>query len=274
MTTPAKILTIAGSDSGGGAGIQADIKAISALGGFAMSAITAITAQNTQEVRAVHPIPLTIIAEQISAVAEDIGVDAAKTGMLASTDIIQTVAKQIQRYKISPVVVDPVMVSTSGARLLEESAVDALKNELFPLATIITPNLPEAEILLEQTISPDKLAVAAQTLSERYGVPAVLLKGGHLLGDEVIDTLYIRATNSHFSYRSPRIITRNTHGTGCSLAAAIATLLAKPLALDEAVNAAIHYLTGAIESGKLWELGSGSGPVNHFWRNQSPNFKV
>lgn len=259
------VLTIAGSDSGGGAGIQADIKTISALGGFGMSAITAITAQNTHEVRAIHPIPESMIEDQISAVAEDLGVDACKTGMLATAPIIESVARTLSRHQIRPIVVDPVMVSTSGARLLESDAIEALTASLFPLADLITPNIPEAELLLGRAIDERSMREAARDLAERYQLRAVLVKGGHLKGDELINVLYEREDKRETVITHPRIDSLNTHGTGCSLSAALATLLGLGRSLPDACREAIDYLTSAIDAATHLHFGKGHGPVDHFF---------
>ncbi|MGE3911552.1 MAG: bifunctional hydroxymethylpyrimidine kinase/phosphomethylpyrimidine kinase, partial [Chloroflexota bacterium] len=226
-------LTIAGSDSGGGAGIQADLKTFSALGVYGMSAITAITAQNTTGVTAVFELPTDLIAAQIDAVVTDIGVDAVKTGMIASSEIIRVVAGKIREYGISTLVVDPVMVATSGDRLLREDAVDALRTELIPLAAVITPNLPEAGVLIGREISTlDEMREAAREIVG-LGARSVMVKGGHLEGDAV-DIFYDGA--SFLELSAPRIDTTSTHGTGCTLAAGIAALLARGETLEAAVK--------------------------------------
>lgn len=256
-----RILIVAGSDSGGGAGIQADIKAVTALGGFAMTAITALTAQNTCEVREVLPVPPTFIRTQMEVVLEDLGADVVKTGMLFDADVIETVADVLKaRCPDIPVVVDPVMVAESGARLLAPSAVEALQRRLIPQATVITPNLPEAEVLFGAPI-PDLAAArhAAATLRERFGV-AVLLKGGHLPGTEVTDVL-VEADGRERLYTGSRIESTSTHGTGCTLASAIAAGLGQGLALADAVDHGRRYLRRAIETAA--PLGKGHGPVNH-----------
>lgn len=265
-----KVLTIAGSDSGGGAGIQADIKTISALGCYAASAITAVTVQNTLGVQAVHPVPPTLVGQQITAVLDDIGADAIKIGMLFNADTIQEVAKTLNSPP--PIVLDPVMVSTSGHRLMNEDAVEALTTELIPLATVITPNLPEAEVLLGEKIT--DLPAAAQALAEKYKV-SVLLKAGHLLNEELkieelkieelTDILYDYKESRVYTYPHPRVKTQNTHGTGCTLSSAIASELAKGHNLSEAIGLAIKYLAGALESGKNLQIGHGFGPVDHFF---------
>ena len=261
----AKVLTIAGSDSGGGAGIQADIKSISANGCFAASAITAITAQNTLGVNAVEGLSIDIIEGQIDAVLSDIGADSIKIGMLHSSEVVQCVARMLRKYNIKDVVLDPVMVSTSGHRLIEESAIEVLKAELMPMARVITPNIPEAEILLGEAISKQgDLPAAARRLAEQYGV-SVLLKAGHLVNDELIDIFYNHETEEVVELSAHRIDTRNTHGTGCTLSSALAAQLAKGLSLTEAARAAKHYINQAIIRGARQEIGHGHGPVAHFY---------
>ena len=260
-----RVLTIAGSDSGGGAGIQADIKSISANGCFATSAITAITAQNTLGVNAVEGLPIGIIEEQIDAVLSDIGADSIKIGMLHSAKVVQCVARMLRKYEITNVVLDPVMVSTSGHKLIEDSAIEVLKSELIPLVRIITPNIPEAEILLGEAISKQgDLPNAARRLAELYDV-SVWLKAGHLVDDELIDIFYNRETNETIELSARRIDTHNTHGTGCTLSSALAAQLAKGLSLTEAARAAKLYINQAIIHGANQSIGHGHGPVNHFY---------
>lgn len=256
-----RVLIVAGSDSGGGAGIQADIKAVTALGGFAMTAITALTAQNTLEVRDVLPVPPDFVRLQMDVVLDDLGADAIKTGMLFDADVIEAVAAVLKaRCPTTPVVVDPVMVAESGARLLAPTAIDALCQRLIPQATVITPNLPEAEVLLGAPI-PDLGAArqAAAALQERFKV-AVLLKGGHLQTKNVTDVL-VTADGHELLYTGTRLESTSTHGTGCTLAAAIAARLAQGLALEEAVEHGREYLREAIRTAV--PLGKGAGPVNH-----------
>jgi len=253
-------LTIAGSDSGGGAGIQADIKTFSAFGVFGTSVVTAITAQNTIGVRAVHPIPLEIVRAQLEAVIEDLPPVAVKTGMLATAPLVSTVADAIRRHELQQFVLDPVMVATSGDRLLDEDALNALRNELLPLATLITPNLEEARILTGLDIGDEEGALRAARHLVQSGARAVLLKGGHGLGREVVDILL--TPGGEWSWRRPRIDTRNTHGTGCTLAAAITAGLAQGSPLPEAVERGLTYVAAAIAAAP--ELGSGHGPLNHF----------
>ncbi|MBA2371928.1 MAG: bifunctional hydroxymethylpyrimidine kinase/phosphomethylpyrimidine kinase [Chloroflexi bacterium] len=254
-------LTIAGSDSGGGAGIQADLKTFQALGVYGMSAITALTAQNTIGVWAVQEVLPEIVAAQIDAVAEDIGVDGAKTGMLSSAPIIRAVADRVRHWDLGPVlVVDPVMVAKSGDRLLREDAVRALIDELLPLAAVVTPNLPEAEVLVGHALTTDDDLRAAAREIVALGPRAVVIKGGHREGD---------ATDLFFDGRQElrlearRIDTRSTHGTGCTFSAAIAARIALGDELADAVRAAKAYLTAAIEHAA--PLGAGHGPVAHEW---------
>lgn len=259
-----KVLTIAGSDSGGGAGIQADIKSISANGCFATSAITAITAQNTLGVNAIEGLSTDIIEKQIDAVLSDIGADCVKIGMLHSSEVVHSVARILRKYEVSNIVLDPVMVSTSGHKLLEDSAIEALKSELIPMARIITPNIPEAAVLLGESISEqDELPEAARRLAEQYGV-SVLLKAGHLVNDELIDIFYNQETGEVSELSARRVDTRNTHGTGCTLSSALAAQLAKGLSLTEAARTAKHYINQAIIQGAHYEIGHGHGPVAHF----------
>ncbi len=258
----ARVLSIAGSDSGGGAGIQADLKTFSALGCYGMTAITAITAQNTQGVRAIHGIPAQMLRAQIDAVLEDIGADAIKIGMLHDPEVVRVVAAAIQRHGLQQVVLDPVMVATSGDRLMAAETVHVLVHELFPLATVITPNLDEAALLLNRTIDGADALDAAATALLALGAPAVLLKGGHLPGDTVIDVLAL-ADGTRLRLQSPRIATHNGHGTGCTLSSAIAAHLALGLPLPQAVEQARAYILGAIAAGANVHTGHGHGPLNH-----------
>lgn len=260
-----KVLTIAGSDSGGGAGIQADIKAISAMGCFASSAITAITAQNTLGVDAVHPVPLDILAAQIDAVLSDIGTDAIKIGMLHSTEVVSLVADKIEQYGITNVVLDPVMVSTSGHKLIEDNAIEIMKNRLIPLARVITPNLPEAEILSGCTITAQQEFPQIATLLSHNNITSVLLKAGHLNGDTLTDYFYNAEDGSMTLLPSKRVDTRNTHGTGCTLSSALAAALARGESLTEAAISAKRYIEQAIITGAKYDIGHGHGPVNHFF---------
>ena len=260
-----KVLTIAGSDSGGGAGIQADIKSISANGCFATSAITAITAQNTLGVNAVEGLSVDIVEGQIDAVLSDIGADSVKVGMLHSAEVVHCVARMLRKYDVTNFVLDPVMVSTSGHKLIEDSAIEVLRTELIPMARVITPNIPEAEILLGESISAqDDLPAAARRLSDKCKV-SVLLKAGHLKNDELIDVFYNRETDELVELSAYRVDTRNTHGTGCTLSSAFAAQLAKGLSLTEAARAAKAYINAAIIHGAGYEIGQGHGPVSHFY---------
>lgn len=259
------VLTIAGSDSGGGAGIQADIKAISATGGYAASAITAVTVQNTLGVEDVHPVPIPVISAQIAAVLGDIGADAVKIGMLHSAEVVLAVNEQLQAFRITNIVLDPVMVSTSGHRLIEDSAVKVLSEELVPVARVITPNIPEAEILAgERITSQADLPRIARTLS-CGGRVSVLMKAGHLSDDELVDVFYNAEADNILELRSRRLSTPNTHGTGCTLSSAFASFLAQGLSLDDAARAAKDYINSAIVSGARYSIGHGHGPVDHFW---------
>ena len=261
----ATVLTIAGSDSGGGAGIQADIKAISAMGCFATSAITAITAQNTLGVDAVHPVPLDILAAQIDAVLCDIGADAIKIGMLHSAEVASLVADKIEQYNIKNVVLDPVMVSTSGHRLIEIEAIEVLKQRLIPLARVITPNIPEAEILSGRTITGQDQFPQIATLLSHNNTTSVLLKAGHLNGDTLTDYFYNAEDSSITPLPSKRVDTRNTHGTGCTLSSALAAALARGENLTESALSAKRYIEQAIIAGAKYDIGHGHGPVNHFF---------
>ena len=256
-----RALTIAGSDSGGGAGIQADLKVFFALGCHGMSALTALTAQNTVAVAGIQEVAPDFVYEQVRAVATDIGVDAAKTGMLASAPIVEAAARALRDFDISTVVVDPVFVSKHRDRLLAEEAVTALKGELFPLATLITPNLFEASALLEAEVSTlEEMQAAARELAA-LGPRAVLVKGGHLPGDEAIDVLWDGTAATEL--RGPRYDTEDTHGTGCALSAAITAYLARGDDLHSAVTRAKEFIGGAID--QSLRLGSGYGPVNPGW---------
>ncbi|MDY7094502.1 MAG: bifunctional hydroxymethylpyrimidine kinase/phosphomethylpyrimidine kinase [Acidobacteriota bacterium] len=275
--TPPRLLTIAGSDSGGGAGIQADLKTFAAFGGYGMSAITALTAQNTRQVTAVHEAPPEMVAAQIAAVFEDIGVDAVKIGMLASAPIIEAVAEALETYRdgdTPPVVLDPVMVAKSGDALLRDDAIDALRRRLLPLATLVTPNLPEAERLTGLPVSTDEEALAAAKELAKGGLAeagtAVLLKGGHRRGDEIVDLLVDpraqRPEDRERRFRHPRVATSSTHGTGCTLSSAIAAGLGSGATLASSIDEAIQYLHGALVA--AFPLGHGHGPVHHLYRLQ------
>jgi len=257
-----RVLSIAGSDSGGGAGIQADLKTFSALGCYGMTAITALTAQNTCGVRAIHGVPPEMLRHQIDAVLEDIGADAVKIGMLHAPEIVRAVAEAIDRHALKNVVFDPVMVATSGSMLIDKAALDVLVRELFPRVTVITPNLDEAALLVGQPLTTAQdMAQAAQALLEQ-GAHAVVLKGGHLPGNMVIDLL-VTSTGEQVWMEAPRIHSPNTHGTGCTLSSAMAAHLALGASLEEAVRQARLYVRDALQAGAQVRTGQGSGPLNH-----------
>jgi hydroxymethylpyrimidine/phosphomethylpyrimidine kinase len=257
-----RVLSIAGSDSGGGAGIQADLKTFSALGCFGMTAITALTAQNTMGVRAIHRVPPDMLAQQIDAVVEDIGVDAVKIGMLHAADVVHAVSLAIARHQLTRVVFDPVMVATSGAVLIDDAAIAVLVKELFPIADLITPNLDEAGLLVGRPLDSEADMESAATQLLAMGSKAVLIKGGHLQGDLVADLL-AHASGERTWMRDSRIQTPNTHGTGCTLSSAIAAFLALGLDLSEAVQSARDFIRGALQAGAQVRAGHGSGPLNH-----------
>ena len=255
-----KALTIAGSDSSGGAGIQADIKTMTMNGVYAMSAITALTAQNTTGVTGILEASPEFLKKQLDAVFEDIYPDAVKIGMVSSSELITVIADCLEKYKASNIVVDPVMVATSGARLIADEAIDTLKARLLPIAAVITPNIPEAEILADMTIrSEADMENAARTLFGRYGC-ATLVKGGHSIND-ANDVLYSAESSEPVWFTGKRINNPNTHGTGCTLSSAIASNLAKGYSLAESVERAKAYLSGALEA--MLDLGNGSGPLMH-----------
>jgi len=258
----AHVLTIAGSDSSGGAGIQADLKVFAALGCYGMSAITALTAQNTIGVQSIHAVPAEFLKAQIQSVVEDIGVDAVKIGMLPSPSSVEVVAWAIDHYKLTNVVLDPVMVATSGDRLMADATVQILVRELFPRVSVITPNLDEAALLLGRDIpSADDFSIAAQDLLST-GSQAVLLKGGHLLGGNVVDVL-LQPREHPKRFESTRIASHNLHGTGCTLSSAIAAFLALGNVLPDAVRLAHAYILQAIAQGADVTTGHGHGPLNH-----------
>jgi hydroxymethylpyrimidine/phosphomethylpyrimidine kinase len=264
MSTPYHaVLTIAGSDSGGCAGIQADIKSISANGGYAASVITATTAQNTQGVTDIHAIPVPHIIKQLEAVLDDIHFDAVKIGMLHSSEVIEAVASTLERYNIKNIVLDPVMIATSGDKLITDKAVESLK-AFLPKVTLITPNIPEAELLAGHEISLENQEVSAKELGEMYQV-SVLLKGGHLeMTDIMTDVLYNYKSKETTIIHNTSVDTINTHGTGCSLSSSIATYIALGQTLEDATLNGCNYLNEAIVKGKDKILGKGHGPVNHF----------
>jgi hydroxymethylpyrimidine/phosphomethylpyrimidine kinase len=262
-----RLLTIAGSDSGGGAGIQADLKTFSALGCFGMSVITALTAQNTVSVKSIFEVSPAFVADQMDAVLQDIGVDAVKIGMLSSSGVIEIVADKLEEYDVTKIVLDPVMVAKSGDKLLRDEAIDALKTSLIPLTEIITPNIPEAEVLAGHPISGDEMLTDTASELAGLGSKSVLIKGGHLEGNKSSDLLFVRSvdgTGSIHRFESSRIDSQNTHGTGCTLSSAIASFLGKGLNTPEAVEQAKAYTTEAIRKGRRYITGSGHGPVHHF----------
>lgn len=259
--TPARVLSVAGSDPGGGAGIQADLKTVTVLGGFGMSVVTAITVQNTLGVRAIYPLPPDLVASQFDAVATDIGVDAVKTGMLPNREIMAVVVRKIREYDLTKVVVDPVLAAKRGEILMSSDTITMLREELLPQALVVTPNIPEAEVLSGLTIASREDMRKAALIIYRTGVGNVVIKGGHLPGmkDDCLDILY--DGDSFYEFSSPRIDTKDTHGTGCTFASAMATLLAGGSNIRGAVTGAKDYVTAAIRH--AWRLGGGQGPVNH-----------
>ena len=260
-TTRPKAMTIAGSDSGGGAGVQADLKTFAALGVYGASTLTAITAQNTVGVTAVHEIPTNVIRAQIDAVLTDIGADAVKTGMLSSSAIIECVADALEHWGVSALVVDPVMVAKSGDSLLQEEAVGALRSRLLPLALVVTPNIPEAEVLTGMNISSDADVRNAARAVVGMGAKVVVIKGGHREGPAT--DIFFDGSEFH-EFTTPRIDTQNTHGTGCTFASAVAAGLAKGMPVLDAVGTAKEYVTEAIRHS--FPIGQGHGPLSHLWQ--------
>lgn len=265
MNQVPKTLTIAGSDSGGGAGIQADLKTFSALGCYGTSVITALTAQNTQGVNNISGVEPSFIQDQLRAVLEDIGADAIKIGMLHADDVIWAVSGVLQDYPEIPVVLDPVMVAKSGDRLLQEDAIEALKTHLLPKASLITPNLPEAEVLTGLTIGDEAAMQKALPALLQTGPEAVLLKGGHLSTGQSPDLFLSHQTAEPVRINSDRVDTPNTHGTGCTLSSAIAAYRARGYAAEAAVKHAKTYMTEALKAGARLSIGKGKGPVHHFY---------
>lgn len=263
-------LTIAGSDPSGGAGLQADLKTFSALGVYGASAVVAVVDENTVGVYGVHPIPESFVAGQIRSVLGDIGADAVKIGMLHSSDLIRTVLSTLREYPdVRRIVLDPVMVATSGDPLLQPEAIATLRDELMPYCTVITPNLPEASLLLGETIDrQDQLEDAARALSRMAGGSvSVMLKAGHLEGaDTLVDIFYNAESDSCLHLPSPKLATPNTHGTGCTLSSAIAAWLARGASLDEAARRGKDYIAAAVTAGADYQIGHGHGPVHHFHR--------
>ena len=257
-----RVLTIAGSDSGGGAGIQADLKTFAALGCYGMTAITALTAQNTMGVQAIQSVPAVFLKAQLQSVLDDIGVDAVKIGMLHSPEVVEVVAWAIDHYQLKRIVLDPVMVATSGDKLIADETVAVLVRELFPRVQLITPNLDEAALLLGRPVPNEAALSLACADLQAMGAASVLLKGGHLQGEDVVDVLLL-ADGSSRTLRSKRISSRNVHGTGCTLSSAIASHWALGLDLTEAVAQARSYILGAIQAGASVTTGHGHGPLNH-----------
>lgn len=257
-----RVLTIAGSDSGAGAGLQADMKTFAALGVYGSTVVTAVTAQNTRGVQDWLALPPSLVAAQIASVCSDIGADAVKTGMLANAEITETVADSMRAHSPSALVVDPVMAAKSGDPLVDDTAVSAYRETLLPLATIVTPNLPEAERLLGRTVRDEtEMRIAAQEVANEFGCRTALIKGGHSAGT-ARDVLYDGA--DFHTFEEERVETRNDHGTGCTLASAITAYLARGMTIPDAVGAAKSYLTGALR--QSYAIGAGHSPVNHFWQ--------
>ncbi|CAB1074206.1 phosphomethylpyrimidine kinase [Alkalispirochaeta odontotermitis] len=260
-----KVLTIAGSDSGGGAGIQADLKTMSAIGCYGMSVITALTAQNTLGVTAIHPVPPAFAAEQIAAVFSDIGADAVKIGMLYSAELIEVIARQLKKYGAENIVLDPVMVAQSGDKLLQDDAIQAIRERLMPLADVVTPNIPEAEVLIDRAIGgTEDMQTAARSLAA-YGSHGILIKGGHLEDSASTDLLYLKNENRFVRLEATRIASRNNHGTGCTLSSAIASFMARGNDMEQSVRQAKIYIQNAIRAGADYTIGHGHGPVHHFF---------
>jgi hydroxymethylpyrimidine/phosphomethylpyrimidine kinase len=264
-----RVLAIAGSDSGGGAGIQADLKTSAALGCYGMSVITAITAQNTSNIDAVFPIPKLIVAKQLDAIFNDIGTDAVKIGMLFSNQVVEVVAQKIEQYNVDKIVLDPVMAAQSGVSLLDKKANETIRSLLMPLSILITPNLPEAETLLGRCIeSIEEMKSAAKDIVS-FGPTNVLIKGGHSLKHPGTDVLYLSKKNNFIVLKNHYIETENSHGTGCTLSSAVTAYLAHGFNLETAVRKAKIYLSKALKAGSVYQTGKGHGPVHHFfdfWR--------
>ncbi len=260
-----RVLSIAGSDSGGGAGIQADLKTFSALGCYGMTVITALTAQNTKGVTAIHAVPVDFVRAQMDAVLSDIGVDAVKIGMLFSPELIESVASKLKEYKIETIVLDPVMAAQSGDRLVQDDAIDAIRNILTPLAMIVTPNLPEAELLIGRPIKTMSEMYDACPALVKMGAPNILIKGGHMNEKNSTDLLYLSDKDQYIEFNHKRIKTLNNHGTGCTLSSATASFLAQGDDMKNAVAKAKIFISEAIQKGSEYKLGNGHGPVYHFF---------
>lgn len=260
-----RVLTIAGSDSGGGAGIQADLKTFAANGCYGMSVITALTAQNTQGVTAIHALPPSFAVEQMTAVFTDIGTDAIKIGMLYSAELIEAVAETLNQFRARNIVLDPVMVAQSGDKLLQDNAIQAVKDHLMPVADVVTPNLPEAEVLLGRKIeSFEDVKRAARELAGNGG-RSILIKGGHMAESNSTDLLYLTEEDRFVILEAERIDSRNNHGTGCTLSSAIAAYMARGSNIVEAVEKAKTFISNAIRAGAAYKIGHGHGPVHHFF---------
>ena len=261
-----RVLTIAGSDSGGGAGIQADLKTFSAIGCYGMSVITALTAQNTCGVNGIHAVPPAFAVEQIDAVLSDMGTDAIKIGMLYSAELIEVVAEALKKHGASKIVLDPVMVAQSGDKLLQDDAIKAIKKHLMPLADVVTPNMPEASVLCGRPLKQWRdIESAAQTLAQ-HGSRSILIKGGHAEAEKSTDLLFLAHENRFVRLAAERIKTRNNHGTGCTLSSAIASYMAKGKDIEEAVQKAKMFMNQAIAAGAQYQIGQGHGPVHHFFQ--------
>jgi hydroxymethylpyrimidine/phosphomethylpyrimidine kinase len=261
-----KVLTIAGSDSGGGAGIQADLKTFSAIGCYGMSVITALTAQNTRGVIGIHAVPPAFAVQQIEAVLSDIGADAVKIGMLYSAALIEAVAEALKKHDARKIVLDPVMVAQSGDKLLQDNAVDAIKAHLMPLADVVTPNIPEASVLTGRLLKNWKDAEKAAKILAQHGSRSILIKGGHGAESKSTDLLFLVHENRFIRLAAERIETRNNHGTGCTLSSAIAGYLAKGNDIEAAVKKAKTFMNRAIAAGAQYQIGHGHGPVHHFFK--------
>jgi hydroxymethylpyrimidine/phosphomethylpyrimidine kinase len=261
-----KVLTIAGSDSGGGAGIQADLKTFAAIGCYGMSAITALTAQNTRGVTGIHAVPPDFAVQQIEAVFTDIGADAVKIGMLYSADLIEAVAATLKKHGARNIVLDPVMVAQSGDKLLQDDAVDAIRAHLMPLSDVVTPNKPEAAVLTGLSLRNWKDTEKAAKALAQYGSHSILIKGGHGAGNKSTDLLFLVRENRLIRLAAGRIKTRNNHGTGCTLSSAIAGYLAQGSDIEAAVKKAKAFINRAIAAGAAYKIGHGHGPVHHFFQ--------
>lgn len=260
-----RVLTIAGSDSGGGAGIQADLKTFAANRCYGMSVITALTAQNTRGVTAIHALPPSFAVDQLTAIFTDIGTDAIKIGMLYSAELIEAVAETLNNFRPRNIVLDPVMVAQSGDKLLQDEAIQAIKEHLMPVADVVTPNLPEAEVLLGQQIETfQDVQRAARELS-MIGGRSILIKGGHMAESKSTDLLYLTEEDRFCSLEAARIDSQNNHGTGCTLSSAIAAHMARGSDIEEAVNKAKTFIHNAIRAGAAYKIGHGHGPVHHFF---------